>query len=81
MRKGTLIDATVIGAASKGDKEAAWVRHRTRASAHGYKAHIAADKGSGIIRDVETTAANEPMSRSLLRSSRCAGRGLCRQSL
>lgn len=60
VRKGTLIDATVIGSAAKGDKEAAWVRHRTRAPAHGYKAHIAADKDSGIIRDVETTAANEP---------------------
>jgi transposase, IS5 family len=60
VRKGTLIDATVIGSASKKDKEAAWVRHRTRAPAHGYKAHIAADKDTGIIRDVETTAANEP---------------------
>lgn len=69
VRKGTspqsltaiasLIDATVIGSASKGDKEAAWVRHRTRAPAHGYKAHIAADKDSGIIRAVETTPANE----------------------
>jgi transposase, IS5 family len=69
VRKGTspqsltaiasLIDATVIGSASKGDKEAAWVKHRTRALAHGFKAHIAADKDSGIIRKVATTAANE----------------------
>jgi transposase, IS5 family len=59
VRKGTLIDATVIGSASKGDKDAAWVRHRTRAPAHGYKAHLAADKDSGIIRGVETTPANE----------------------
>ncbi len=57
--KDTLIDATVIGSAAKGDKEAAWVKHRTRAPAHGYKAHIAADKDTGIIRDVETTPANE----------------------
>jgi transposase, IS5 family len=35
VRKGTLIDATVIGGASKGEKEAAWVRHRTRPSARG----------------------------------------------
>lgn len=60
VRKGTLIDATVTGSASKGDKEAAWVKHRTRAPAHGYKAHIAADKDTGIIRVVETTPANEP---------------------
>lgn len=59
VRKGTLIDATVIGSASKGDKDAAWVRHRTRAPAHGYKAHIAADKDTGLISNVETTPANE----------------------
>jgi transposase, IS5 family len=60
VRKGTLIYATMIGSASKGDKDAAWVRHRTRAPAHGYKAHIAADKDTGIIREAETTPANEP---------------------
>jgi len=59
VRKGTLIDATIIGSAAKGDKAAAWVRHRTRTRAHGYKAHIAADKDTGIIRAVETTPANE----------------------
>jgi transposase, IS5 family len=60
VRKGTLIDATVIGSASKGDEEAAWVKHKSRAPAHGYKAHIAADKETGIILKVETTPANEP---------------------
>jgi transposase, IS5 family len=59
IRKGTLIDASVIGSASKGDKEAAWAKHKSRAPAHGVKAHIAADKDSGIIREVETTPANE----------------------
>jgi transposase, IS5 family len=59
VRKGTLIDATIIGSASKGDQEAAWAKHKSRAPAHGYKAHIAADKDTGIIRNVETTAANE----------------------
>lgn len=58
VRKGTIIDASVIGA-SKGYGEAAWVKHRTRPPAHGYKAHIAADKDTGIIRAVETTPANE----------------------
>ena len=51
--------AAAIGAAGKGDKEAAWVGHRTRAPAHGYKARIAADKDSGIVRAVETAPANE----------------------
>ena len=59
VRKGTLIDATVIGSAAKGDGEAAWVKHRTRAPVHGYEAHIAADKDTGIIREVETTPAHE----------------------
>jgi transposase, IS5 family len=59
MRKGTLIDATVIASASKGDKDAAWAKHKSRAPAHGYKAHIAADQDMGIIRAVETTPANE----------------------
>lgn len=59
LRQGTLIDATVIGSASKGDQEAAWAKHKSRAPAHGYKAHIAADKDTGIIRAVETTPANE----------------------
>jgi transposase, IS5 family len=35
------------------------VKHRMRPPAHGYKAHIAADKDTGIIRAVETTPANE----------------------
>jgi IS5 family transposase len=60
VRKGTLIDATVIGSATKDDKEAAWVRHLSRAPAHGDKAHIAAEKDTGIIRKVGTTPANEP---------------------
>lgn len=59
VRKGTLIDATVVGSASKGDKDAAWAKHKSRAPVHGYKAHIAADKDTGIICAVETTAANE----------------------
>jgi hypothetical protein len=59
VRKGTLIDESVIGLASKGGKDAAWMRHRTRAPAHGYEANIAADKDSGLIRAVETTPANE----------------------
>jgi IS5 family transposase len=68
VRKGTLIDATAIGSAAKRDKDAAWVRHRTRAPAHGFKAHIAADKDTGIIREVETTPAKGPDVAIALRS-------------
>jgi hypothetical protein len=66
VRKGTspqsltaiasLIDATIIGSASTGDKEAAWGTARARPR----MAHIAAAKDSGIICDIETTPANEP---------------------
>src|SRR5262249_44291131 len=59
VRKGTLIDATIIASASKGDGEAAWAKHKSRGPSHGYKAHIAADKDTGIIRKVETTPANK----------------------
>jgi len=51
VRKGTLIDATIVGSASKGAKEAAWARHKSRAPVHGYKAHVAADKDTGLIRE------------------------------
>ena len=59
VRKGTLIDATVIASASKGDRDAAWAKHKSRAPAHGYKAHIGADQETGMILKVETTPANE----------------------
>ncbi|MGH7487455.1 MAG: IS5 family transposase, partial [bacterium] len=59
MRKGTIIDATIIGSATKGDEEAAFVKHRPCAPAHGDFAYIAAGKDTGIIRAVETTPANE----------------------
>ena|GEM_PF-6106498 len=55
--QGQLIDATVIGSAGKGDKEAAWVKHRTRAWLQGPRRRR---QDSGIIREVETTPANEP---------------------
>jgi IS5 family transposase len=57
--RGTIIDAAIIGSAAKGDEEAAWVKHKTRPPAHGYKAHIASEKDTGIIRKAETTPANE----------------------
>lgn len=58
VRKGTLIDATIIGSASRRDGEAEWVKYRGHRARHGYKAHIAADKDTGLIREVAVTAAN-----------------------
>ena len=68
VKKGTLIDASVIeaqarrpqseaGARSKTDADAAWTR-KGKKSHFGYKLHIGMDEGSGLIRGVELTPAN-----------------------
>jgi IS5 family transposase len=75
VRKGTRIDATVIGSASKGDRDAAWAKHKSRAPAH------AADKDTGLIRAVETTPANEADVTIAFDHPRCAGRSVRRSRL
>ena len=68
VKKGTLIDASVIeaqarpprseaGAWSKTDADAAWTR-KGKKSRFGYKLHISMDEGSGLVRGVELTPAN-----------------------
>ena len=70
VKEGTLIDATIVeaavrrpppvqglGARSESDPDAAWTRKGGRAY-FGYKAHIAMDQGSGLIRTALLTAAN-----------------------
>ena len=59
IRKGTLIDATVIGSASKGDKEAAWVRHRTRAPRMATRPILSPPRTAASSAR-ETTPTNEP---------------------
>jgi IS5 family transposase len=70
LRKGTLLDATIIETtatrpplgsdkAKAQDPEARFVRKRGHArSLYGYKAHVAVDQGSGLVRKVITTPAN-----------------------
>lgn len=70
LRRGTMLDATVIettasrppfgnSAAKPVDPDAAFTRHKgKRGSSYGYKAHVAVDQGSGLIRKVITTPAN-----------------------
>lgn len=67
LRRGTMLDATVIEteAARPGppetssDPDARFTRRQGRAgSSFGYKAHVAVDQGSGLIRAVVTTPAN-----------------------
>lgn len=78
VRQGTLIDATLVKAASvaparpapdavepgesqlvrsRREPDAAWVR-RGRRRVFGYKAHVAVDRGSGLVRRVLVTPAN-----------------------
>jgi IS5 family transposase len=69
VRKGTLLDATLIeaqakkpamsagpGAGGPSDKDASWTKKNGK-SHYGYKAHIAVDEGSGIIRRAIMTTA------------------------
>jgi IS5 family transposase len=59
VRAGTLVDATLIASASvRHDGDARWAGHRRRKPVHGYKAHVATDKGAGLVRGVEVTTAN-----------------------
>ena len=68
VKRGTLIDATIIeaqarrpqseaGARSGTDPDAAWTKKGKRGR-FGYKMHIGMDAGSGLIRGVEFTPAN-----------------------
>lgn len=70
LKRGTLLDATLVQAAVRPpapedghaaaiDPEAAWtVRDNPKKNTYGYKAHVAADQGSGLIRKALLTPAN-----------------------
>ena len=68
LRRGTMLDATVIeasaarppmGKTSSSDPDARFSRHQgKKGSRFGYKAHVGVDQGSGLIRAVVTTPAN-----------------------
>jgi IS5 family transposase len=67
VRRGTLIDATLVQAHNRPgtptrpsvDGEAAWVRQGKK-SVFGYKAHVAVDQESGLVRRLALTPANVP---------------------
>ena len=58
VKQGTLVDATIIVSASKGDDEARWIKHRNRKAVHGHKAHVACDEDTALIERVAVTPAN-----------------------
>ncbi len=63
VKRGTLVDATIVRSARKappkgetgGDREASWAVKGNKPIAHGFKAHIAVDEGSEIVRAIATT--------------------------
>jgi IS5 family transposase len=65
LRRGTLIDATVLeaavrppgGDAGERDPQAGWTRKNGK-SRFGYKAHVAVDEGSGLVREAVMTPAD-----------------------
>lgn len=68
LKRGTMLDATVIettaarpgggGDQPSSDPEAGFTPRRGKGWGFGYKAHVAVDEGSGLIRAVVTTPAN-----------------------
>ena len=67
LKRGTMLDATVIGTVSappgdtraSKDPDAGFAKRQGKAgSTFGYKAHVGVDQGSGLIRAVITTPAN-----------------------
>ena len=58
VKTGTLVDATMIASASKGDGDAAWAGHRSRKAVHSYKAHVGADADTALIEAVAVTPGN-----------------------
>ncbi|WP_201863262.1 IS5 family transposase [Microvirga soli] len=58
IKKGTLVDATVISSASTRDEEAAWAGHKHRRAIHGFKAHVAADAVTALVEEVTVTPGN-----------------------
>ena len=58
VRGGTLVDATVVRAASRDDDEAGWNAYARGGPVKGYEAHISTDEAGGIVRKVAVTPAN-----------------------
>lgn len=58
VKTGTIVDATIIASASKGDEEGRWVKHKGKKAVHGFKAHVGADTGTDIVEKIAVTPAN-----------------------
>ncbi len=67
VRTGTLVDATMVRAASPRDRQAGWKAYGKDAPQKGYKAHVATDESGDIVRRVSVTPANRHDATALAR--------------
>ena len=67
VRTGTLVDATMVRAASDDDAQVGWKAYGKDAPVKGYKAHVATDESGGIVRKVTVTEANRPDAEGMAR--------------
>jgi IS5 family transposase len=58
VKTGTLVDATIIAAASHGDGEPAWAGHQHRKAMHRFKAHVSADADTALLEELSVTLGN-----------------------
>lgn len=58
VKRGTLVDATIIASASETDGDGRWVKHKGRPAVHGFKAHLGVDADTALVEKVSVTPAN-----------------------
>lgn len=58
VKTGTLVDASVVGAARRDDAEAGWAGHSRRKAVHGYKVHVGADAETALVQQLAVTPGN-----------------------
>ena len=55
---GTLVDASVVGAASEDEAEAGWAEHSRRRAVHGYKMPCQADADTALVEQLAVITGN-----------------------
>ena len=58
VKTGTLMDASVVGSASRDDVEIGWAGHSCRKAVRGYKVHVGADAETALVEELAVTPGN-----------------------
>ena len=58
VKTGTVVDASVVGSASRDDAEAGWAGHSRRKAVHGYKVHVGAGSVTARVEELAVTPGN-----------------------